>query len=121
MIDDVHAVDVEFDADGRYAGFDPASPLARAGGKPALLRRLGDELTPPASIALVGDGATDLEAAPVIARVVAFGGGVRRPPVFAAAAVTSTATDLRALAPLLLSPDELAAIASEPGFAPLPS
>lgn len=103
---DCHAVDVRFDADGGYAGFDQDSPLARAGGKPELLAKLAREVDGP--LALVGDGATDLEAAPVLARFIAFGGVVRRAPVFAGAAVTSTSADMRALAPLLLSPDELA-------------
>jgi phosphoserine phosphatase len=103
---DVHAVDVAFDAGGRYARFDATSPLARAGGKLEVLARLAAEAGGP--IALVGDGATDLEAAPALARFVAFGGVVRRAPVFAQAAVGSTAADLRALAPLLLTTAELA-------------
>ena len=106
---DVHAVDVTFDAAGEYAGFDRSSPLARAGGKLELLSALG-----PSSLALVGDGATDLEAAPAVARFVAFGGVVRRPAVFAAAAVTSEARDLGDLAGLLLTADERATLEAAP-------
>jgi len=108
---DVRAVDVKLDADGAYAGFDEASPLARAGGKPIVLRELAASLPSDAEhgrrIALVGDGATDLEAAPVLARFVAFGGVERRESVFAEAAARSTATDLRELCDLLLTPDEI--------------
>ena len=99
--DCVHAVDVRFDASGGYLDFDRGSPLARAGGKLELLRTLGGarELGP---IALVGDGATDLEAAPELARFVAFGGVVRRSAVFERARVTCTESDLLALRPLLM-------------------
>lgn len=105
----VHAVEIELDADGAYAGFDPATPLACAGGKPRVLAAVG--LARPA--ALVGDGATDLEAAlaGAVDRFIAYGGVVERPSVHAAAAVRSNARDLRALAPLLLSAEQRAALA----------
>lgn len=83
--DRVAAVDVQFAADGSYAGFDAGSPLARAGGKrewvEAHLARL------PRPILLVGDGATDLEARPAVEAFAAFAGVVRRPDVVAAADV----------------------------------
>ena len=114
---DARAVEVRFDAAGSYAGFDAASPLARAGGKLDVLRELGAELRGP--LALVGDGATDLEAAPAAARFVAFGGVVRRPAVFAGAAVRAEDPDLSALAPLLLTSGELARLAATPAHARL--
>src|SRR5688572_5351526 len=49
---DVGAVDIRFDGRGAYAGFDDASPLARAGGKRELLAAWRKEL--PAPIMLVG-------------------------------------------------------------------
>jgi phosphoserine phosphatase len=79
----VAAVDVHFDADGAYAGFDETSPLARAGGKRVVLERWLPEL--PRPIMLVGDGATDLEARPPADRFVAFAGVVERPIVIEAA------------------------------------
>jgi len=54
---DVHAVDLMFTDTGEYAGFDARSPLARSGGKPALVRSLA--LAAPTLA--VGDGATDAE------------------------------------------------------------
>ncbi|QDU67970.1 HAD-IB family phosphatase [Engelhardtia mirabilis] len=108
----VHAVELDFDEHGNYAGFDATTPLACAGGKPRLLNALG--LARPA--ALVGDGATDLEAAVAgaVDRFVAFGGVVARDAVHSAAAVRSNATDLRGLAPLLLSEAQREALASGP-------
>ena len=60
--EEVFAVDIHFDEQGHYAGFEEDSPLARAGGKTELLQRLSRQQdTEP--VCLVGDGATDLEAA----------------------------------------------------------
>lgn len=106
--EDVHAVDLRFDARGDYAGFDSASPLARRGGKVTVieaLRRPGERL------ALVGDGATDLEAARHAERFIAFGGVERRAEVLAAARVRCLDPDFRALVPHLLVPEEIARLA----------
>ncbi len=107
---DVHAVDLFFDAGGAFAGFDETSPLARAGGKLDVVRAIA----PDGTACLVGDGATDLEAAPACARFIAFGGVARRERVFAAAAVTCQAPDLAALVPLVLSPAEIEELRSHP-------
>jgi phosphoserine phosphatase len=84
----VAAVDVYFDADGGYAGYDTTSPLARSGGKRELLERWRRELPPdelPLPVMLVGDGATDLEAKPAAECFVAFAGVGERAAVVAAA------------------------------------
>lgn len=105
----VFAVDLRFDRAGLYAGFDEASPLARAGGKIGLLRglRRTDE-----RLAFVGDGATDLEAAPEADRFVAFGGVARHARVLAAARVRCLDPDFRALLPLLCSAEERSVLAA---------
>lgn len=105
---DIFAVDVLHDDQGAYTGFDEQSPLARAGGKRQVLSALsqGPNARPP--LALVGDGATDLEAAPVCARFVAFGGVARRAAVFAGADVTCDVLHMAALLPLLVSHEEFA-------------
>lgn len=112
----VHAVDLSFDAHGAYAGFEARSPLARAGGKVEVLRSLTRAGVP---LAFVGDGATDLEAAPVCARFIAFGGVERREKVLAAARVKSLEPDFRSLVPLLLSREEIANLAASPAHRPL--
>lgn len=109
--DHAHAVELRFDAEGAYAGFDDRHPLARNGGKPAWIAERYGSAGP---VALVGDGATDLEAARVCARFVAFGGVEDRPAVAAAARVHYTRPDLAGLAPLLLSDDELARLGEDP-------
>jgi phosphoserine phosphatase len=82
---DVHAVDVVGTAHGIYVGFDGDSPLARAGGKPAVLRSLGPLAAP---VLAVGDGSTDAELAREVAAFWAFTGFVVHPAVVASAART---------------------------------
>ncbi|HTS87341.1 MAG TPA: HAD-IB family phosphatase [Gemmatimonadales bacterium] len=77
--DRVAAVDIRFDAVGRYAGFDETSPLARSGGKRAWIDQSAERLPPP--VLLVGDGATDLEARPAVAAFVAYTGVAAREEV----------------------------------------
>lgn len=78
---DVHAVPVQFDADGGYAGFDASSPLATSPGKRAVVETLGL----PRRVLAAGDGATDLAMRPAVDAFAAFTGFVRREPVVAAA------------------------------------
>ena len=78
---DLHAVDIHFRADGSYAGFDEASPLARQGGKPKLVATLS--IARPALA--VGDGQTDAELRAVVDEFWAYTGFVERPSVIARA------------------------------------
>ena len=107
---ETHAVDIHFDQAGEYAGFETDSPLARAGGKLDLL----SSLTTAGAVALIGDGATDLEAAGACARFIAFGGGVLRKSVFEAAPIGLTEANFAALLPLLCSPPEIDRLKSLP-------
>jgi len=74
----VHAVDVYFNGDGSYLGYNHDSPLARSGGKAEICRQL---LKSPGSLVMVGDGKTDMEAKQAGAVVIGFGGVVNRPVV----------------------------------------
>ena len=108
---DVHAVDVRFDEEGAYAGFEEGSPLARAGGKLEVIRAA----FPGGDVALVGDGATDLEARDACARFIAFTAVARRPEVVEGADVEVARADLAALLPHLLTAAELADLRRVPG------
>lgn len=79
----VWAVDLRFDPDGAYEGFDESSPLARSGGKRTVIETWRKTL--PSPFLMVGDGITDLEARPAVDRFLAFAGVVDRPAVTAAA------------------------------------
>lgn len=94
--DQVHAVDIFFDEKGNYAGFDQESPLARAGGKAEICRKV---IAPDnKSAALIGDGITDLEAAEAGVYVIGFGGVARREAVVQGASIY---VDDPALTPVL--------------------
>ncbi|MCA9000395.1 MAG: hypothetical protein KDB61_00630, partial [Planctomycetes bacterium] len=114
--DHVHAVDISFAEDGCYAGFDASSPLAQSGGKLQVLAQIAESV---GSLALIGDGATDLEAAPVCARFIAFAGVEDRPFVTQSADRVCRHADLAALLPLICSDEELARLADHPDHAPL--
>lgn len=87
--DELFAVSVRFDADGRYVGYDEASPLAAQGGKPLVVR----SLALPHRILAVGDGSTDAAMRPVVDAFAAFTGFATRPPVVAAADIVISSFD----------------------------
>jgi phosphoserine phosphatase len=98
----VAAVQLRFHEDGRYAGFDPEQPLARAGGKPAVLAGWGSALSSPAL--MVGDGVTDLEAGEVVEDFLAFAGVVDRPGVTGAAQLVVRAPSLEPVFSIAVGP-----------------
>ncbi len=83
-IERVEAVDLYFDGEGTYTGYDEAYPTTRSGGKPEVIAQLKQELSP-ARIVMVGDGVSDLETKPVVDLFVGFGGVVSREKVKAEA------------------------------------
>jgi phosphoserine phosphatase len=83
-IDRIEAVRLDFDAAGRYAGFDTAHPATRQGGKPEVVRALKKEFQPVRSAA-VGDGVSDLETKAEVNLFVGFGRYVTRAKVQAGA------------------------------------
>lgn len=96
----VAAVDISFDAKGEYDDFDAASPLAWAYGKRDLLRVWRREVS--GAFMMVGDGATDLEAADAADVFVAYAGVIERPAVTAEADVVVRSASLAPILPLAL-------------------
>ena len=95
----VEAVDLFFDSQGRYTGFDEAYPTTRSGGKPEVIQRLKRELSP-AKVVMIGDGASDLETKPVVDLFVGFGRYMAREKVKRESAHFITAlADLPAILP----------------------
>lgn len=94
--DDVHAVDVEYDAGGGATRVRAPGTLARRGGKPQVVSALA--LARP--VLAIGDGATDAELIPYVDRFLAFTGVVRRDAVVALAA--GEVHDFDSLTPLVL-------------------
>jgi phosphoserine phosphatase len=81
-VDDQHVIAnrLRFAADGGYAGFDDQRPTSRAGGKAVALGHL-KQAHGYAPLAMVGDGATDLEARPPADLFIGYGGVVARDKV----------------------------------------
>jgi phosphoserine phosphatase len=75
----VHAVKLEFDANGNYAAFDRRSFLTRTGGKELVVRDI--RARSHGKAAFIGDGVSDLEAKPAVDLFIGFGGVVVRPRV----------------------------------------
>jgi phosphoserine phosphatase len=86
---DVRAVSVHFGADGAYAAFDTASPLATAAGK----RLVAESLALPRRILAMGDGATDLAMRPAVDAFAAYTGFVHRENVVSSADITLASFD----------------------------
>ncbi len=107
----VHAVPYPLDAADPVA-VAAAHPLARNGGKPAVVAEVCAGGPPRARRLLVGDGSSDLEAAAEVGLFVGFGGVVDRPRVAAAARVHLRAPGLWAVAALAAGPARAAALAS---------
>ena len=83
-IDRVEAVDLYFDEQGRYTGFDELYPTTRSGGKPDVIRRLKAEFGS-TQVVMVGDGVSDLETTSEVNQFIGFGGYVVREKVKAGA------------------------------------
>jgi phosphoserine phosphatase len=99
----VHAVDVVFEDDGTYRDFDRRSPLVHPDGKAVVCRSLAASRH---SIALVGDGATDLTARKSGVFVIGFGGVARREALVKDADVFVAGPDLTAALDALLGAEE---------------
>jgi phosphoserine phosphatase len=80
----IEAVDLFFDTQGDYAGFDGKFPSTRSGGKPVCITALKRELSPARTV-MVGDGVSDLETQPVVDQFIGFGRYAERAMVKAGA------------------------------------
>jgi phosphoserine phosphatase len=69
--ENVYAVDVSFDASGRYVDFDHDAPTIGIGGKRKIIEKLS-AIHP--RLLFVGDGMNDVEASDAVERFVGFGG-----------------------------------------------
>ncbi|MDP1578933.1 MAG: HAD-IB family phosphatase [Candidatus Didemnitutus sp.] len=83
-IERIEAVNVNFDAQGNYLGYDTGHPATRCGGKPEILQRLRHEFNPTRSV-VVGDGVSDLETREVVDQFIGFGRYAERAKVKAGA------------------------------------
>ncbi len=101
----VHAVDLFFNDQGAFCGYDQRSALVCADGKATVCRQL---LANGEAAALVGDGMVDIAAQSAGVLIIGFGGVVRRPRVAERAAIYIEEPSLRPLLALLLTREEQA-------------
>ena len=92
----VHAVELAFHSDGRYAGYDAGQLLTHDGGKGRLVADLPGD---PHRTLLMGDGASDLQARDAVGLFVGHGGVVLHERVRRAAGIYAHCASL---APLLV-------------------
>jgi phosphoserine phosphatase len=95
----VHAVPLQFDADGHYVDFDRHSYLAKAGGKELVVRDILARSK--GKSAFIGDGVSDLETRPAVNLFIGFGGVQLRPRVKENAEVYVEEPTLAAVLPYL--------------------
>jgi len=96
----LHAVRLEFNAEGDYQDFDRRSPLTRPRGKELVVRDVRARAHGKA--AFVGDGVSDLEAKPAVDLFIGFGGVHTRPQVRENAGVFVPGPSLDGVLPYLL-------------------
>ena len=99
----VYAVDVYFDALGNYRDFDHDSPLAGSHGKSLIVQQLKKQH---ATIAHIGDGMNDVEAARVVDRFIGYGGVCYRPSIARLSPYYIRSLSLAPVFPLLLADGE---------------
>ncbi|XP_046840908.1 phosphoserine phosphatase-like [Xenia sp. Carnegie-2017] len=78
--ENVFSVELLFDSDGRYHGFNKNNPTSDSGGKTKIVQRLKDKYGFK-RLVMIGDGATDMETCPPADGFIGFGGNVVREKV----------------------------------------
>ena len=115
-LEHVHAVPLLFHEDGSYRDFDRSSHLWQNGGKVPIVQGAPAEHHP---MVFVGDGITDLETKPHVARFIGYGGVVARDAVQAGAEFFVAERSLAAILPHVLTEEEAQRLAQDPNFSSL--
>lgn len=104
-IDESHvfAVNVFFDDNGHYAGFDEQSPLVARNGKQIFVNDLSQNLP---RLGYIGDGLNDYEVYPLVSRFIGYGGAYYRQNIADLCEFYVRNPSLTAILPLLLTQDE---------------
>lgn len=107
---DVYAVAVDFDADGRYKDFDTQSPLVRQRGKAEIALALKQQYP---RIAHIGDGMNDADAAQEVDLFIGYGGVYFRQSIADLSDAYVTSKSMAAVLPLILTAEEAASLPAE--------
>ncbi|HEX7829764.1 MAG TPA: HAD-IB family phosphatase [Thermoanaerobaculia bacterium] len=98
----IHAVPLQFDAEGNYLDYDRRSFLTRVGGKELVVRAILTRSK--GKSAFIGDGVSDLETKPAVSLFIGFGGVHTRARVKENAEVYVSEPTLKSVLPYLLEP-----------------
>lgn len=101
--EDIYAVNVNFNAQGEYIGFDRKNPLVHSGGKLAIIKKI---LLTNTNIAFIGDGMSDYEASSPVTRFIGYGGMCLRDKIRTLSKYYLICRDLHPLLPLCLTKRE---------------
>lgn len=102
--DHIFANRLKFYFTGEYAGFDDTQPTSKSGGKGLVIQHLKQTYNYK-NLVLIGDGVTDLEAAPPADAFIGYGGNIIRPPVKAKA--KWFVTDFNEICNVLINPQNI--------------
>ncbi|MEJ2050666.1 MAG: HAD-IB family phosphatase [Calditrichota bacterium] len=101
--DHIFGVEVYFDPEGRFIGYDSNSPLTDIIGKKEIILNL----TPSSPVAFIGDGTNDVAAREVVDKFIGYGGATYRPPIEEASDTYISDPDLTSVLPEILTTAEL--------------
>lgn len=99
----VYAVNVFFDNNGHYKGFDEQSPLVARNGKQIFVNDLSQNLS---RLGYIGDGLNDYEVYPLVTRFIGYGGAYYRQNIADLCEFYVKSASLAATLPLLLTQEE---------------
>jgi phosphoserine phosphatase len=99
----VFAVDIQFDAEGRYQGFDSSSPLIHNTGKRSIVEKIKQQHQ---QLLYTGDGLNDLAVRDLVARFVGYGGSYYRQNIADQCEFYIKAQSFLPLLPLALTREE---------------
>jgi phosphoserine phosphatase len=99
----VYAVNVVFDNNGHYVGFDEQSPLVARNGKQIFVNNLSQGLP---RLGYIGDGLNDYEVYPLVTRFIGYGGAYYRQNIADLCEFYVKNASLASILPLLLTQDE---------------
>ena len=100
----VYSVEVYFNQQGEYTGFDKSSPLVAKGGKRHISEKITEDF---GKSVLIGDGTNDMEAAEAVEFFIGYGGAVKREKVMNSSDIYVECNSFAPLLKILLDGKEL--------------
>jgi len=101
--DRIYAVDIYFNDDGKYTGFDRNSPLIGVNGKKSVIQKI----EPERPVVFVGDGANDVAARDAVDLFIGYGGAEYRPPIEEQCEIYIQDKNFTSVLPKILTDQEL--------------